>query len=88
MCVCVCVQDVGMGDGAVTSFLGCCVSLLQVLMEVTERLNLIGSPLSFLRPSVSTETPPRRLSSLSASCAAALSAFCSLVPPSLFPLLF
>lgn len=47
-----------MGDGAVTSFLGCCVSLLQVLMEVTERLNLIGSPLSFLRPSVSTETSP------------------------------
>lgn len=43
-----------MGDAAVTSFLGCCVSLLQVLMEVTERLNLIGSPLSFLRPFVST----------------------------------
>lgn len=49
-----------MGDSAVTSFLGCCVSLLQVLMEVTERLNLIGSPLSFLRPSVSTDSPPLR----------------------------
>lgn len=53
-----------MGDAAVTSFLGCCVSLLQVLMEVTERLNLIGSPLSFLRPFVSTETLPCCLSSL------------------------
>uniref|UniRef100_A0A8C2XED1 RAB3 GTPase activating protein subunit 2 (non-catalytic) n=1 Tax=Cyclopterus lumpus TaxID=8103 RepID=A0A8C2XED1_CYCLU len=30
-----CRRDVGMGDKAVTSFLGCCVQLLQILMEVT-----------------------------------------------------
>lgn len=31
---CCFVQDVGMGDKALTCFLGCCVQLLQVLMEV------------------------------------------------------
>ncbi|XP_034713769.1 rab3 GTPase-activating protein non-catalytic subunit isoform X2 [Etheostoma cragini] len=30
-----CRRDIGMGDKAVTSFLGCCVQLLQILMEVT-----------------------------------------------------
>ncbi|XP_039993735.1 rab3 GTPase-activating protein non-catalytic subunit isoform X1 [Xiphias gladius] len=30
-----CRRDVGMGDKAMTSFLGCCVQLLQILMEVT-----------------------------------------------------
>ncbi|XP_030574054.1 rab3 GTPase-activating protein non-catalytic subunit isoform X2 [Archocentrus centrarchus] len=30
-----CRRDVGMGDKAMTSFLGCCVQLLNILMEVT-----------------------------------------------------
>ncbi|XP_029973115.1 rab3 GTPase-activating protein non-catalytic subunit isoform X2 [Salarias fasciatus] len=33
-----CRRDVGMGDKAMTSFLCCCVQLLQILMEVTEVL--------------------------------------------------
>lgn len=45
--LCVCEQDVGMGDKAMTSFLGCCVQLLQILMEVTELLVKIQSSLSF-----------------------------------------
>lgn len=42
------VQDVGMGDKAVTSFLGCCVQLLQILMEVTGVLVKNQSRLSFI----------------------------------------
>lgn len=45
--LCVCEQDVGMGDKAMTSFLGCCVQLLQILMEVTELLVKNQSSLSF-----------------------------------------
>ncbi|XP_069392246.1 rab3 GTPase-activating protein non-catalytic subunit isoform X2 [Paralichthys olivaceus] len=43
-----CRRDVGMGDKAVTSFLGCCVQLLQILMEVTGVLVKNQSPLSFI----------------------------------------
>ena len=50
---CVSVQDVGMGDKAVTSFLGCCVQLLQILMEVTGVLVKYHSPLSFMNHDVS-----------------------------------
>ncbi|XP_078133227.1 rab3 GTPase-activating protein non-catalytic subunit isoform X2 [Sander vitreus] len=42
-----CRRDIGMGDKAVTSFLGCCVRLLQILMEVTGVLKN-QSPLSFI----------------------------------------
>lgn len=50
-----CVQDVGMGDKAVTSFLGCCVQLLQILMEVTGLLVKNQCPLSFINNYVSNE---------------------------------
>ncbi|XP_074547611.1 rab3 GTPase-activating protein non-catalytic subunit isoform X2 [Halichoeres trimaculatus] len=43
-----CRRDVGMGDKAVTSFLGCCVQLLQILMEVTGVLVKNQCPLSFI----------------------------------------
>ncbi|XP_023250459.1 rab3 GTPase-activating protein non-catalytic subunit isoform X4 [Seriola lalandi dorsalis] len=43
-----CRRDVGMGDKAVTCFLGCCVQLLQILMEVTGVLVKNQSPLSFI----------------------------------------
>ncbi|XP_056282047.1 rab3 GTPase-activating protein non-catalytic subunit isoform X2 [Pseudoliparis swirei] len=43
-----CRRDVGMGDKAVTSFLGCCVELLQILMEVTAVLVKNPSHLSFI----------------------------------------
>ncbi|XP_076604712.1 rab3 GTPase-activating protein non-catalytic subunit isoform X1 [Chaetodon auriga] len=43
-----CRRDVGMGDKAVTSFLGCCVQLLQILMEVTGVLVKNHCPLSFM----------------------------------------
>ncbi|XP_055361414.1 rab3 GTPase-activating protein non-catalytic subunit isoform X4 [Betta splendens] len=43
-----CRRDVGMGDKAMTSFLGCCVQLLQILMEVTEVLHKNRCPLSFI----------------------------------------
>ncbi|XP_035850644.1 rab3 GTPase-activating protein non-catalytic subunit isoform X1 [Sander lucioperca] len=42
-----CRRDIGMGDKAVTSFLGCCVRLLQILMEVTGVVKN-QSPLSFI----------------------------------------
>lgn len=51
--VCSCVQDVGMGDKAMTSFLGCCVQLLQILMEVTGVLVKNHCPLSFINYHVS-----------------------------------
>lgn len=72
-----------MGDGAVTSFLGCCVSLLQILMEVTDQLNLIGCPLSFIHHSVSTKDPQTTTDNTPASCAWCPSAsVCSIMPPS------
>ncbi|XP_054470237.1 rab3 GTPase-activating protein non-catalytic subunit isoform X1 [Anoplopoma fimbria] len=43
-----CRRDVGMGDKAVTSFLGCCVQLLQILMEVTGVLVKNQSHLSYI----------------------------------------
>ncbi|XP_041668477.1 rab3 GTPase-activating protein non-catalytic subunit isoform X2 [Cheilinus undulatus] len=43
-----CRRDVGMGDKAMTSFLGCCVQLLQILMEVTGVLVKNQCPLSFI----------------------------------------
>ncbi|XP_035809977.2 rab3 GTPase-activating protein non-catalytic subunit isoform X2 [Amphiprion ocellaris] len=43
-----CRRDVGIGDKAMTSFLGCCVQLLQVLMEVTGELVKNQCPLSFI----------------------------------------
>ncbi|KAM8736631.1 rab3 GTPase-activating protein non-catalytic subunit isoform 1-T1 [Acanthopagrus schlegelii] len=43
-----CRRDVGMGDKAMTSFLGCCVQLLQILMEVTGVLVKNHCPLSFI----------------------------------------
>ncbi|XP_029316104.1 rab3 GTPase-activating protein non-catalytic subunit isoform X3 [Cottoperca gobio] len=43
-----CRRDVGMGDKAMTSFLGCCVQLLQILMEVTGVLVKDQSHLSFI----------------------------------------
>lgn len=51
--MCVGVQDVGMGDKAITSFLGCCVQLLQILMEVTGVLTKNQCPLSFINYYVS-----------------------------------
>ncbi|XP_053700430.1 rab3 GTPase-activating protein non-catalytic subunit [Synchiropus splendidus] len=39
-----CRRDVGMGDQAVTSFLGCCVQLLQVLMEVDAAAEEVPPP--------------------------------------------
>ncbi|XP_055087213.1 rab3 GTPase-activating protein non-catalytic subunit isoform X1 [Periophthalmus magnuspinnatus] len=44
-----CRRDVGMGDKAVTSFLGSCVQLLQILMEVTGQLVKNEYHLSFLK---------------------------------------
>ncbi|XP_008397865.1 rab3 GTPase-activating protein non-catalytic subunit isoform X2 [Poecilia reticulata] len=43
-----CRRDVGIGDKAMTSFLGCCVQLLQILMEVTGLLVKNQSSLSFI----------------------------------------
>ncbi|XP_062295888.1 rab3 GTPase-activating protein non-catalytic subunit isoform X3 [Scomber scombrus] len=37
-------RDVGMGDKAVTSFLGCCVQLLQILMEADSAVEEISPP--------------------------------------------
>ncbi|KAM8914619.1 rab3 GTPase-activating protein non-catalytic subunit isoform 2-T2 [Spinachia spinachia] len=37
-------RDVGMGDKAVTSFLGCCVQLLQILMESDSAVEEVPSP--------------------------------------------
>lgn len=45
-----------MGDKAVTSFLGCCVRLLQILMEVTGVVKN-QSPLSFIDYYVSKDIP-------------------------------
>uniref|UniRef100_A0A3P8RW40 RAB3 GTPase activating protein subunit 2 (non-catalytic) n=1 Tax=Amphiprion percula TaxID=161767 RepID=A0A3P8RW40_AMPPE len=39
-----CVQDVGIGDKAMTSFLGCCVQLLQVLMEADSAVEEVSAP--------------------------------------------
>lgn len=50
-----------MGDKAVTSFLGCCVQLLQILMEVTGLLVKNQSPLSFINYYVSKEIPQQRM---------------------------
>ena len=55
------VQDVGMGDKAVTSFLGCCVQLLQILMEVTGVLVKNTSPLSFIDYPVSKDIPVKSM---------------------------
>ncbi|KAK7904496.1 hypothetical protein WMY93_017103 [Mugilogobius chulae] len=44
-----CRRDIGMGDKAVTSFLGSCVQLLQILMEVTGQLVKNEYHLSFLK---------------------------------------
>ncbi|MEQ2273384.1 hypothetical protein XENORESO_003328 [Xenotaenia resolanae] len=43
-----CRRDVGIGDKAMTSFLGCCVQLLQILIEVTGLLVTNQSSLSFI----------------------------------------
>uniref|UniRef100_A0A8C9ZQD4 RAB3 GTPase activating protein subunit 2 (non-catalytic) n=1 Tax=Sander lucioperca TaxID=283035 RepID=A0A8C9ZQD4_SANLU len=42
--VCLCWQDIGMGDKAVTSFLGCCVRLLQILMEADSAVEEVSAP--------------------------------------------
>uniref|UniRef100_A0A671VSE4 RAB3 GTPase activating protein subunit 2 (non-catalytic) n=1 Tax=Sparus aurata TaxID=8175 RepID=A0A671VSE4_SPAAU len=42
--MCSCVQDVGMGDKAMTSFLGCCVQLLQILMEADSAVEEVSAP--------------------------------------------
>ncbi|KAM3595515.1 uncharacterized protein V6R79_024591 [Siganus canaliculatus] len=39
-----CRRDVGMGDKAVTSFLGCCVQLLQILMEADSAVEEVSVP--------------------------------------------
>uniref|UniRef100_A0A3P8UIG0 RAB3 GTPase activating protein subunit 2 (non-catalytic) n=1 Tax=Cynoglossus semilaevis TaxID=244447 RepID=A0A3P8UIG0_CYNSE len=39
-----CRRDVGMGDKAVTQFLGCCVQLLQVLMESDSAVEEVSPP--------------------------------------------
>ncbi|XP_042356173.1 rab3 GTPase-activating protein non-catalytic subunit isoform X3 [Plectropomus leopardus] len=39
-----CRRDVGMGDKAVTSFLGCCVQLLQILMEADSAVEEVPAP--------------------------------------------
>ncbi|XP_072221719.1 rab3 GTPase-activating protein non-catalytic subunit isoform X2 [Leuresthes tenuis] len=39
-----CRRDVGMGDKAMTSFLGCCVQLLQILMEVDSAMDEVPAP--------------------------------------------
>ena len=59
VCVCDCVcppplpQDVGMNDKAMTTFLGSCVQLLQILIEVTGLLAHSQNPFSFLCDDVS-----------------------------------
>lgn len=50
-----------MGDKAVTSFLGSCVQLLQILMEVTGVLVKNLCPLSFINDYVSKEIPGKRM---------------------------
>uniref|UniRef100_A0A3B4VB07 RAB3 GTPase activating protein subunit 2 (non-catalytic) n=1 Tax=Seriola dumerili TaxID=41447 RepID=A0A3B4VB07_SERDU len=39
-----CRRDVGMGDKAVTCFLGCCVQLLQILMEADSAVEEVSAP--------------------------------------------
>ncbi|KAF7654729.1 hypothetical protein LDENG_00065790 [Lucifuga dentata] len=39
-----CRRDTGMGDKAVTSFLGCCVQLLQILMEADSAVEEVPAP--------------------------------------------
>uniref|UniRef100_A0A665UW43 RAB3 GTPase activating protein subunit 2 (non-catalytic) n=1 Tax=Echeneis naucrates TaxID=173247 RepID=A0A665UW43_ECHNA len=39
-----CRRDVGMGDKAVTCFLGCCVQLLQILMEADSAVEEVAAP--------------------------------------------
>ncbi|XP_037551139.1 rab3 GTPase-activating protein non-catalytic subunit [Nematolebias whitei] len=39
-----CRRDVGMGDKAMTSFLGCCVQLLQILMEADSATEEVPAP--------------------------------------------
>uniref|UniRef100_A0A3Q3WCN4 Uncharacterized protein n=1 Tax=Mola mola TaxID=94237 RepID=A0A3Q3WCN4_MOLML len=39
-----CRRDVGMGDKAMTTFLGCCVQLLQILMEVDSAVEEVSPP--------------------------------------------
>ncbi|XP_061599089.1 rab3 GTPase-activating protein non-catalytic subunit isoform X2 [Cololabis saira] len=39
-----CRRDVGMGDKAMTSFLGCCVQLLQILMEADSAMEEVPVP--------------------------------------------
>uniref|UniRef100_A0AAQ5XBE6 RAB3 GTPase activating protein subunit 2 (non-catalytic) n=1 Tax=Amphiprion ocellaris TaxID=80972 RepID=A0AAQ5XBE6_AMPOC len=39
-----CRRDVGIGDKAMTSFLGCCVQLLQVLMEADSAVEEVSAP--------------------------------------------
>ena len=53
-------QDVGMGDKAMMSFLGCCVQLLQILMEVTGVMVTIQCPLSFINFYVSKKIPEKK----------------------------
>ncbi|XP_047466434.1 rab3 GTPase-activating protein non-catalytic subunit isoform X4 [Mugil cephalus] len=68
-----CRRDVGMGDKAMTSFLGGCVQLLQILMEVTEALVKNHCPLSFLNSyadSAVEEVPAPELSVEEAWCGA------------------
>uniref|UniRef100_A0A8C7FDF6 RAB3 GTPase activating protein subunit 2 (non-catalytic) n=1 Tax=Oncorhynchus kisutch TaxID=8019 RepID=A0A8C7FDF6_ONCKI len=42
--VCLCIQDVGMGDCAMTAFLGSCVQLLQILMEADSGVEEVTPP--------------------------------------------
>lgn len=53
-----------MGDKAVTSFLGCCVQLLQILMEVTGVLCKNQCPVSFIIHGVSKEIPGNSMETL------------------------
>lgn len=53
-----------MGDKAVTSFLGCCVQLLQILMEVTGVLSKNQCPMSFISHGVSKEIPGKSMATL------------------------
>ncbi|XP_068436295.1 rab3 GTPase-activating protein non-catalytic subunit isoform X2 [Clinocottus analis] len=68
-----CRRDVGMGDKAVTSFLGCCVQLLQILMEVTGVVVKNQSHLSFIdyyADSAVEDVGPPELSAEEAWCGA------------------
>ncbi|KAM7376600.1 hypothetical protein PAMP_006323 [Pampus punctatissimus] len=56
-----CRRDVGMGDKAATTFLGCCVQLLQILMEVTGLLVKNQCPLSFISYYVSKVIPQQSM---------------------------